>query len=133
MAPRSREKIGEAAQEVADHLMLVEHVKVLQQGQKQMADAIALIDSRLRQFEADVRAAKAETKLEEVRETTHLLQSVQGAFQDRLTHLTVKVAQLENRDGVGSSLRALSTGALQDGPQVGSDNAMINRETTQGT
>ena len=100
--------------------------------QKQMADAIALIDSRLRQFEANVRAARAETKFEAIRETTHLLQSVQGAFQDRLTHLTVKVAQLENRDGV-SSLPALSTGALQDGPQVGSDDGMINRETTQGT
>ena len=51
MSPWSREKIEKAAQEVADQLMLVEHVKVLQQGQKQMADAIALIDGRLRQIE----------------------------------------------------------------------------------
>ena len=39
---------------------LVEHVKALQQGQKQMADAIALIDSRLRQIEADMRAGGSE-------------------------------------------------------------------------
>jgi hypothetical protein len=39
---------------------LVEHVKALQQGQKQMADAIALIDSRLRQIEADMRAGRSE-------------------------------------------------------------------------
>jgi cell fate (sporulation/competence/biofilm development) regulator YmcA (YheA/YmcA/DUF963 family) len=133
MAPWNREKIGKAAQEVADHLMLVEHVKVLQQGQKQMADAIALVDSRLRQFEADVRAAKAETKFEAIKETTHLLQSVQGAFHDRLTHLTVKVAQLENRGGASSSLPALSKETLQDGLQVGSDDVIINRETIRGT
>jgi predicted translin family RNA/ssDNA-binding protein len=107
MAPWSREKIGKAAQEVADHLMLVEHVKALQQGQKQMADAIALIDSRFRQFEADMRAAKAETKLEAIKEATHLLQSAQDAFHEKITRLTVKVAQLENRDGASGSLPAL--------------------------
>ncbi len=133
MAPWSREKIGKAAQEVADHLMLVEHVKALQQGQKQMADAIALFDRRLRQFEAELRAAKAETKFEAVKETTQLLQSVQDAFHDRLTHLTVKVAQLENRDGVSDSLPALTKEALQEGLHIVSDDATINRETTRGT
>jgi hypothetical protein len=108
MAPWSREKIGKAAQEVADHLMLVENVKALQQGQKQMADAIALLDTRLRQIEADMRAVKAEAKFEAIKETTHMLQSVQGAFHEKLTHLTVKVAQLENGDGANRALLSLS-------------------------
>ena len=107
MTLSSREKIGKAAQEVADHLMLVEHVKALQQGQKQMADAIALIDLRLGRMEADMRAVSAEAKFEAIKEATHMLQSVQGAFHDKLTHLTVKVTQLENGDGAGGTVMAL--------------------------
>ena len=71
---------------------------------EQMADAIALIDIRLRQLEADVPAAKAEAKFETIKEAAHLLQSTQGVLHDRLTHLPVNVAQLENRDGAGNSL-----------------------------
>ena len=97
MAPSSRERIEKAAQEVADQLMLVEHVKALQQGQKQMADAIALIDGRLRQIETDMRAVKAEAKLEAIKETNQMLQSVQDAFHDKLALLTAKVAQFEKR------------------------------------
>src|ERR1700745_1042631 len=97
MSPWSREKIEKAAQEVADQLMLVEHVKVLQQGQKQMADAIALIDGRLRQIETDMRAVKAEAKFEAIKETTQMLQSVRDTFHDKLALLTTTVAQLEKR------------------------------------
>lgn len=97
MAPSSRERIEKAAQEVADQLMLVEHVKALQQGQKQMADAIALIDGRLRQIETEMRAVKAEAKLEAIKETNQMLQSVQDAFHDKLALLTAKVAQFEKR------------------------------------
>ena len=97
MAPWSRETIEKAAQDVAEQLMLVEHVKALQQGQKQMADAIALIDGRLRQIETDMRAVKAEAKFEAIKETTQMLQSVQDAFHDKLSNLTAKVAQFEKR------------------------------------
>jgi hypothetical protein len=97
MAPLSRERIEKAAQEVADQLMLVEHVKVLQQGQKQIADAIALIDGRLRQIETDIRAVKAEAKFEVIKETTQMLQSVQDSFHDKLATLGAKVAQFEKR------------------------------------
>lgn len=104
MELRSHDNIRKTAQEVADHLTVVEHIKALQQGQKQMADAIALIDIRLRQLEADVPAAKAEAKFETIKEAAHLLQSTQGVLHDRLTHLPVNVAQLENRDGASNSL-----------------------------
>jgi hypothetical protein len=104
MEGRSHESMGKAAQEVADHLTVVEHIKALQQGQKQMADAIALIDIHLRQFEADVPAAKTEARFEAIKETAQLLQSAQDVSQDKLTHLPVNVAQLENRDGAGNSL-----------------------------
>jgi predicted nucleic acid-binding Zn-ribbon protein len=132
MAPWSPEKIGQAAQEVADQLLLTEHVKALQQGQKQMADAIALIDSRLRQIETDIRAVTAEAKFEAIKETTHMLQTIQGAFHDKLTHLTLKVAQLENGDGASSgALPALSNETLQDGVQAVGDDAVIDVEARE--
>jgi len=132
MAPWSPEKIGQAAQEVADQLLLAEHVKALQQGQKQMADAIAIIDNRLRQIETDMHAVKAEEKLEAIKETTHMLQTIQGAFHDKLTHLTLKVAQLENGGHASNNaLPALSKETLQDGLRAVSDDAIINGETRE--
>ena len=132
MAPWSPEKIGQAAQEVADQLLLAEHVKALQQGQKQMADAIALIDTRLRQIETDMRAVTAEAKLEAIKETTHTLQTIQGAFHDKLTHLTLKVAQLENGDGASrNALAALSKETLQDGLQAVGGDTTIDVETRE--
>jgi hypothetical protein len=92
-----REKLGKGARELADHLMLVENVKALQQGQKEIADAISLLNDRIRAVEAELRAARAEIKLEAIRETQQMLNSVQGAFHEKLTDLTVRVAQTENQ------------------------------------
>jgi hypothetical protein len=39
-----------------------------------------------------------------------MLQSVQGAFNDELAHLTVKVSQLENADDASSTVIALRSG-----------------------
>jgi hypothetical protein len=116
MEARSHENIGKAAQEVADHLTVVEHIKALQQGQKQMADAIALIDIRLRQFETDVPAAKAEAKFEATKETAHLVQSAQSVLHDRLAHVPVNVAQLENGDGASNALPSPSEKAASRRP-----------------
>lgn len=98
MAPWSREKIAKTAQEVADHLKLVENVRALQQGQKEIADAIAVIDSRLRSLESNAAALKAEVKFEALKETQQALNSVQGAFYEKLTELAVRVAHLEPQD-----------------------------------
>jgi cell fate (sporulation/competence/biofilm development) regulator YmcA (YheA/YmcA/DUF963 family) len=104
----SREKIGKTAQEIADHLMLVENVKALQQAQKEMANAIAALDDRIRKMEADMRAVKAEAKFEAIKETQQMLNSVQGAFHDKLTHLTVRIVQVERLEDSKSPLIALS-------------------------
>lgn len=117
MAPWSREKIGKTAQEIADHLMLVENVKALQQAQKEMANAIGLLDDRMRKMEADMRSVKAEAKFEAVKETQQMLNSVQGAFHDKLTDLTVRVAQVEKLEQAQSPLISLtkSSNSLGDG------------------
>jgi cell fate (sporulation/competence/biofilm development) regulator YmcA (YheA/YmcA/DUF963 family) len=108
MAPWSREQIGKTAQEIADHLMLVENVKALQQGQKEMANAIAALDDRIRKIEAGMIVVKAEAKFEAIRETQQMLNSVQGAFHEKLTDLTVRVAQVEIQAASKAPLTALS-------------------------
>lgn len=65
----SKDKIAVAARELADHLQVVEHIKALQQGQKDLADAIKLMGDRIRELESDMRVLKSETKLEALRET----------------------------------------------------------------
>jgi hypothetical protein len=95
MAPWSREKIGKAAPEIADHLMLVDNLKALQQAQKEMASALAVLDDRIRKIEAEIRAVKAEVKLDAIKETQQMLNAVQGAFHDKLVDLTVRVSHVE--------------------------------------
>jgi predicted nucleic acid-binding Zn-ribbon protein len=115
MTPWSREKIGKTAQEIADHLMLVENVRALQQGQKEMANAIASLDDRIRKMEADMRAVKAEAKFEAIKETQQMLNAVQGAFHDKLTDLTVRIAQVERQEDSKTPLIALSKSAMPRG------------------
>jgi hypothetical protein len=122
MAPWSREKIGKTAQEIANHLMLVENVKALQQGQKEMADAIAALRDRIRDLEADIRGLKAETKLEAIKETQQMVNAVQGAFHERLTDLTVRVAHMEKRgNSHGAAIAlppSLSAAETEAGPST---------------
>ncbi|MGL3208291.1 hypothetical protein [Bradyrhizobium sp. BR 1433] len=100
----SREKIQKTAQEIADHLRLTDHIKGLQQAQKEMADAIASLGDRIKNLETELRVIKAETKLEAVRETQQVLNSVQGAFHDKLTEIAVRISHIESSTGSKAAL-----------------------------
>jgi predicted nucleic acid-binding Zn-ribbon protein len=102
-----RDRIAKAAEEVAKHARLVEHVQALQEGQKDLANAIAALGNRMSALEVELRAAKAETKLEAVKETQQILNAVQGGFYDRLSDLSAKVSQLQQDNG-GSSPPVIS-------------------------
>jgi hypothetical protein len=88
--------------------MLVENVKALQLAQKEIANAVAALDVRLRRIEAELLVVKAETKLEAVKETQQMLNAVQGAFHEKLTDLTVRIAHVERHEAFRASLTALS-------------------------
>jgi hypothetical protein len=49
-----RQKIAEAAKELANHLQVVEHIKALQTGQKELADSIAALGDRIRAIETEL-------------------------------------------------------------------------------
>ena len=91
-----REKIGKTVEEIADHLLLVDHVKALQQGQKEIVAAIKAVNDRLTTMEAEFKVLKAETQRDALREVQHAVNAVQGAFHDKLGALSTKIAIIEH-------------------------------------
>jgi hypothetical protein len=91
-----RDKVAKAAQEIADHLKLIEHVKALQTGQKDLAAAIARLDDRLRMIEAEIRSIRSETALQAVREAQSIVNAVQGHLNERIEKVAVDVAVLRH-------------------------------------
>lgn len=96
-----RKQTAEIAKEIADGLLLIENVRALQEAQKEMANAIAAISDRLRDMEANMRALKAETKHESLKETQLMLNAVQGAFNDKLSDISIRLSHVERDLTVG--------------------------------
>jgi uncharacterized phage infection (PIP) family protein YhgE len=94
----SRTKSAEAAEEIANHLRLVDHVKALQTGQKELAEAIATLSDRLGKIEAQMGQLKAETRLEAVKEAQSVVYAVQSNLNQRIQDLAVKLAVAEASD-----------------------------------
>jgi uncharacterized phage infection (PIP) family protein YhgE len=105
-----RDSISKAAGEIAETLMLVENIKALQDGQKQIASAIASLDARMRELEISLRTVEAETKLAAIKDSQQLVNAVQSAFYQKLTALSERVAQFEKRDIQSHDARPEQTG-----------------------
>lgn len=88
----SRKSLGDAAREIADHLQLIEHVKALQTGQKELGAAIATLGDRLRAIETDLAVLRAEVKLDALREAQSVVYAVQGGLNQQIQDLAVRMA-----------------------------------------
>jgi predicted nuclease with TOPRIM domain len=110
----SRKDVAAAAKDLAAHLALVDDVAALQKMQKEMADAIAKLNERLKDTEAEMRVLRAEAKLDAVREAQQMINAVQGALYQKLTDLTVRVSALEGRHDSKAPLLRLHSAELQD-------------------
>ncbi len=97
MALFERGKAGEIAQDVADHLRLVENVKSLQQGQKEIADAMQRLHERLHALECEMKSLKPEIKLEALKEASSVVWQVQTELNQRVQDIAIKVGVLENK------------------------------------
>jgi chromosome segregation ATPase len=104
----TRKGVAEAAKELAAQLAVVDDVANLQEMQKELADAIAKLNDRIKGLEAEMRALKAEVKLEAIKETHQMLHTVQGVFHEKLTDLTVRLAQVEGQYEAKPPLLALT-------------------------
>jgi hypothetical protein len=94
-----RDKVAKAAQDLVDHLKLVENVKALQIAQKELADAFTRLDERVRAMEAELRAAKAAIRSDALRETQNIVNAVQGGLNQRFQDLAVDLALLQHEAG----------------------------------
>ncbi len=115
----SRKGIAEAAKELSDHLQLIEHVKALQAGQKELADAIAAIGQRLNKLEAELHSVRSDTKLDAIREVQVIVNGVQGTLNQRIETIAVKVALLEAGKTDTTRLPSVGSGHALTGPVVG--------------
>ena len=93
----SKEKIAKAAEEIANQLQVVEHIKALQVAQKELADSIKLQGDRIRNIETELRALKAETLFQAIKETQSIVNSVQGGLNQRMETLAVQVALIQQQ------------------------------------
>lgn len=90
-----RDKIADAAQELIDHLKIVEHIKALQTAQKEIADDMKLLDDRLRKIETSLAVIKSETIAESLKETQMIVNSALGTLNQRMENISIKLALLE--------------------------------------
>jgi len=115
-----RDKLGKAAEEVVNHLLLVDHVKALQQGQKDLAAAIKAVNDRLTAIEADFKVMKSETQRDALREVQSAINAVQGAFHEKLGTISTKIAIIEH---VATAQRSTNRPTLAFGEQDASESA----------
>ncbi|MBY6241722.1 hypothetical protein [Methylosinus sp. Sm6] len=90
-----RDKIAQAAKELAEHLQVIETIKSLQESQKKLADAVNALDQRLRSLEVELKVVRADVRVDALRETQNIVNSVQGGLNQRIEDLAIKVAVME--------------------------------------
>jgi len=90
-----RDRIARAAADIADHLQIIENVRALQLAQKELADALKSVMSKISDMQAELRAIKAETAMFAMKETQGIVNAVQGGLNQRIENLAVRLALTE--------------------------------------
>lgn len=95
MNPFNKDKVVKAAQEIANHLQMTDHIKALQESQKLLAQSVADLNNRVTGLETELKAIRAETLLASIDKTQSIVNSVQGNLNQRIQDLAIKVAVME--------------------------------------
>jgi hypothetical protein len=118
----SREKVAKAATELAEHLQIIENIRALQIAQKELADEMRRINERLTAVQTEIRAIKAETRIECLKETQQTVYAVQGGLNERMETISNKLAVIDVLNRMASD--SLHPPALKklDSPQLNTGN-----------
>jgi hypothetical protein len=92
----SRDRIAKAAGELVDHLQIIENIRALQIGQKELADSIRSLGQQMRDIQTELHVLKPEARLAAAQETQAIVNAVQGGLNQRMEALAVKVALIES-------------------------------------
>jgi hypothetical protein len=93
------ESILKAADLIADVRKALTKIEELQDGQRQLANAVETLDRRVREVEAGLREARAEIKLDAVKETQTIVNAVQGQLYGELRSLALTLDRLGREPG----------------------------------
>jgi chromosome segregation ATPase len=88
------ESILKAADLIAEIRRAFAKIENLEQGQRRLADAVESLDRRVREIEAGMREARAEIKLDAIKESQTIVNAVQGQLYGELRRLAVTVDRL---------------------------------------
>ncbi|MGO8506172.1 hypothetical protein AB9F35_32260 [Rhizobium leguminosarum] len=93
----NRKQVADAATEIAEHLKVVDNIKALQAAQKDLSVAIATLGERIRDIEISIIQLKSDIRVETLKETQSIVNSVQGGLNSRIQDLAISVALIENK------------------------------------
>ena len=96
------ETILKAADLIAEIRRAFVKIENLEAGQKQLTEVLGALDKRVRELEAGLREARSEIKLEAVKETQSILNSVQGRMYEEIKDVAIALDRL-NRTTSGQS------------------------------
>lgn len=85
-----------AADLISDIRKAFSKIDSLESSQKNLADALLRLDTRVRELEAGLREAKSEIKLEAVKEAQGIVNSVQSNLYSEIKGLSVQMSLLSN-------------------------------------
>lgn len=96
--------ILKAADVISETRRAFAKIENLERNQVDLSNALAALDKRVRELEAGLREARADIKLEAVKETQAIVNSVQGQLYQELRSITVAVDRLNRPDAAGAAL-----------------------------
>lgn len=112
------ESILKAADLIAEVRRALTKIEELQDGQRQLANAVETLDRRVREVEAGLRETRAEVKLDAIKEAQSIVNAVQGQLYGELRSLAVTVDRLGR--GAGSP-PAIARSPLDGGKRGSTD------------
>jgi predicted RNase H-like nuclease (RuvC/YqgF family) len=98
--------ILDAAELISDVRRAFSKIENLEIGQRRLADELVELERRVRELEASMREAKAEIRLDVVKQTQEIVNSVQGQLYKELKEVSIEVDRLKRFNNLdGSALR----------------------------
>lgn len=93
-----KDKVAEAAEEIANTLRATEHIKELKEAQREIQEQINLLDQRMNKIEAALGKISSDVKLEALRELQSTLTQMQGTIFDKFSEMAVDIDRLKRSD-----------------------------------
>ncbi len=111
------ESILKAADLIADVRKAFSKIESLERGQRELLEACSALDRRVGEIEAGLREARAEIKLDAVKETEAIVNGVQGQLYGELRNFALAVDRL----GRGTTTIPDAMGLVGDVASDGAD------------